>query len=269
MRLLEGDAGHQRASHWPASSPSSSRGPRRVRQATRVAPVCLRAIRRDGAGPVCPARRTRGRPTCACAVRCQPLTNVSGRRLAPGPGATRKHARGTTTALQVCSVLRPPPREVFLLLFARRRQLRSSVPPTMQPGAEAPPASRAAAAARALRAAAGRALRWRGADGRGLCLQTWLLILAGILTMARLLERVEPVLMLVPPVLALAIAVPAARALGNPLRSGARSARMLRLLEMPAAMVFFAGWAWIDVASRPERHRADRHERPSIHDGPR
>lgn len=96
-----------------------------------------------------------------------------------------------------------------------------------------------------MRAAAGRALRWRGADGRGLCLQTWLLILAGILAIARVLERVEPVLMLAAPVLALAIAVPAARALGDPLRSGERSARMLRLLEMPAAMVFFAGWAWI------------------------
>jgi hypothetical protein len=98
--------------------------------------------------------------------------------------------------------------------------------------------------ARAWAAAARRALQWQGPDGAGPRLQTWLLILAGLLVMARLLERLEPAVMLVPPFVALAIAIPALFALGDWLKNGVVTARTLRALEMTAVMVFFAAWTW-------------------------
>jgi hypothetical protein len=89
-----------------------------------------------------------------------------------------------------------------------------------------------------------RALLWRGPDGSGLSLQTWLFILAAILVIARLCERLLPATMLVPPALTLAVAIPVARALGERLKSGTIHTRWLRLLEMPAVMVLFACWSW-------------------------
>src|SRR5947209_5031218 len=88
------------------------------------------------------------------------------------------------------------------------------------------------------------ALAWRGPDSSGVRLQTWLLVLAAALVLARLLAPVVPAVTLAPPVLALAVAVPALRAMGARFQERMGN-RAVRALELAAVGLYFAGCAWV------------------------